>query len=59
MAAANTAEVRALADAALARTDLRSDVSQASNCIRVLCALFVLNGHSLGLRRGWVVEVQR
>lgn len=58
-AAANRAEVRGLVDAALAQTELRPDVSQASNCIRLLCAVFVLNGNSLNLRKGWVPEAQR
>ena len=57
-AADNKAMVKSLVDAALARTDLRPDVSQASNCIRLLCAVFVLNGHSLNIRRGWVAQFQ-
>ncbi len=57
-AADNKAMVKSLVDAALARTDLRPDVSQCSNCVRLLCAVFVLNGHSLNIRRGWVTQFQ-
>jgi hypothetical protein len=58
VAAENKAEVKSLVDAALARTDLRPDVSQVSNAIRLLCAVFVLNGHSLNIHRGWVTQFQ-
>ncbi len=57
-AADNKAMVKLLVDAVLAQTDLRTDVSQASNAIRLLCAVFVLNGHSLNIRRGWVAQFQ-
>jgi hypothetical protein len=57
-AAENKAMVKSLVDAALARTDLRPDVSGRSNILRLLCAMFELNGGSLGFHRGWVEAVR-
>lgn len=39
-------------------TGLRADVPQRSNMVRLLCALYRLNGASLGLDRGWIEAVR-
>ena len=43
---------------AAAQTDLRADVSGRSNILRLLCAMFELNGGNLGFPRGWVDAVR-
>jgi len=40
-------------DRAAATVDLRADLSMRSNVVRLLCAMYLING-SLNLRRGWV-----
>ena len=51
------AVARLVRDAA-AQTDLRADVPQRSNMVRLLCAVYRLNGDRLLLDRGWIEAVR-
>lgn len=49
---------RKLVDDAAATVELRQDQTGRSNIIRLMCAMFLLNGASLNWRRGWVDAVR-
>jgi hypothetical protein len=48
------AMARKLVEDAAATVELRQDQTGRSNIVRLMCAIFLLNGESLNWRRGWV-----